>query len=216
MDQVERNGGTAGLILGVLLALLFIMFLALGMDAMSEDPATSLVATARKWPMYAAVSLVGVLATGFAVPFVVGIAARLRDPAPTRARALLYLTLIGLAAYGLGSIVMWIGGNKVVLYAAKDQTGAVTMWLALRAVTDSLSFAGSAFTGAGAAVAGWAIVTTRAMGMGVGWVGIGAGFLSMLSLLAPSAFVIGLGGFFLTIIWALWAGSALRQPRRTV
>jgi len=36
MDRVQRNGGTAGIITGVLLALLFVMIFSLGMDVMTS------------------------------------------------------------------------------------------------------------------------------------------------------------------------------------
>lgn len=79
------------------------MFLSLGMNVMAPgDPARSLAAVTQKWSLWAATLMVGLLASGVAVPFVVGIATRLRDAAPTRARMVLYVTLIGLAGHALG------------------------------------------------------------------------------------------------------------------
>lgn len=51
------------------------------------------------------------------------------------------------------------------------------------------------------------------MGSGVGWVGIVAGVLNIFTLFAPAVPPVFLGGFLLTIVWALWAGIALRQPK---
>jgi hypothetical protein len=213
MDRVERHGGLAGIVTGLLLALLFVMFFQLGMDVMSPDPAQALQAVAAKWGLFAAAALVGLLAAGTAVPFTVAVAARLRDAAPTRARTLLYLVLIGLAAYGIDSVMMLLGARAIVEYAAKDQAAAATAWLAAHSVGSSLSATGGAFVGAGTILAGWATLETRLLPVGAGWVGIIAGILSVLTLFAPRVMVVGLGGFLLTIVWLLWAGNALRQPR---
>jgi len=214
MDRVQRNGGTAGIVTGLLLALLFAMIFMLGQDAMTPgDPAKVLSVVTQKWGLFAAVNFVGLLASGAAIPFVVGIATRLRDAAPTRARTVLYSTLIGLGAYALGSIMMWQGGHQVVEYAVKDQAGATTAWLALFAVNTGLSGVGNVFTGAGTLVAGWAIIGTGAMGVGVGWVGIVAGALGILTLFAPTMPAVFLGSFALTIVWALWAGSELMRGK---
>ncbi len=75
------------------------MIFSIGMDVMAPgDPAKSLAAVTQKWGLFAAAMIVGVLAAGAAVPFAVGIATRLRDGAPTRARTLLYVTLLGLGS----------------------------------------------------------------------------------------------------------------------
>jgi hypothetical protein len=175
------------------------------------DPAKSLAAATQKWKLWVSTMIIGLLATGFAVPFVVGVATRLRDAAPTRARAALYITLIGLAGYAMSSTVGWFGGTQVVQYAAKDQTAATHAWLAMSAVNASLSSLGSAFTGAGAAIAGWAIISTKSMSAGVGWVGVVAGVLSVLALFATSSMLIGFLGFLLIIVWIAWAGAELRR-----
>ncbi len=114
MDRIQRNGGTAGIVAGLLLALLFVLFLSLGQDIMAPEPAKSLAAMTQKWSTFQLASLVGLLTAGVAVPFVVGIATRLRDSAPTRARAFLYITLLGLAGYGLESVMRWFGGRAIL------------------------------------------------------------------------------------------------------
>jgi hypothetical protein len=210
MDRIQRNGGTAGVIAGILLALLFILFLMLGEDMMSPDPSKSLALVTQKSGQFRAATLLGVLATGFAVPFTVGLATRMRDSAPTRSRAFLYLLLIGLVGHGVGSVVGWTGSQQIIRYAAGDQTGALHAWTALSAVTNSLDVFGNAFTGAATAVAGWAILSTKALGVGIGWLGVVAGALQVLVLFTPATF---LPGFLLTILWLLWTGYSLMQAK---
>lgn len=212
MDRIQRNGGTAGVIAGLLLALLFVLFFTMGQDLMSPNPSTTLALVTQKWSQFRLASLVGLLTVGFAVPFTVGIATRLRDSAPTRARALLYLVLIGLAGHGLGSALGWFGGQQVIQYATTDRTGALHAWAAISAVNASVSMLGNGFTGAGTLIAGWAILSTNALSAGVGWVGVIAGVVQILALFtaAPAVF---LGGFVLTIVWLLYAGYALMQAK---
>jgi hypothetical protein len=212
MDRIQRNGGTAGIVAGLLLALLFVLFLSLGQDIMAPEPAKSLAAMTQKWSTFQLASLVGLLTAGVAVPFTVGIATRLRDGAPTRARALLYITLLGLAGHGLESAIGWFGGRGIIQYAAADQTGALHAWVALSAVTSGFSMFGNAFTGAGTLIAGWAIMSTKALGAGVAWVGIVAGVVQILGLFSAAAPVF-LGGFLLTVVWFLYAGYSLMQAK---
>jgi len=198
----------------VLLFLVLIMILSLGMDVMAPgDPAKSLAAVTQKWGLFAATLIVGALAAGVAIPFTVGIATRLRDAAPTRARTVLYVTLLGLGGYALASLMMFMGGRQVVEFAAKDQAAAATAWLTLRAVNAGLDTLGSVFTGVGTLIAGWAIVSTRAMGSGVAWVGIAAGVMGILALFAPTAEIVFLGNIVLTIVWLIWAGAELRRTK---
>jgi hypothetical protein len=211
MDRVQKNGGTAGLVTAVLLALLFVLFFSLGQDIMTPgDPAKSLAATTLKWNLFNLTAFVGLLAAGFAVVFVTGLATKLRDGAPTRARAVLYITLIGLASYALGSTVLMLGGRQIVDFTAKDQAGGAVAWAALSAVHAGFEGLGSTFTGVGAILAGWAILSTKVLPAGAAWVGIISGALGVLGLFVTGVPPVMLGGFLLTIAWLAWAGSALR------
>jgi hypothetical protein len=212
MDRIQRNGGTAGIVAGVLLGLLFVLFFSLGQDIMAPEPAKSLAVMTQKWSMFQLASLVGLLTAAVAVPYAVGIATRLRDSAPTRAKAFLYITLLGLAGYGLESVMRWFGGRAIIQYAAADQAGALHAWVAISAVNNSLSMFGNAFTGAGTLIAGWAIMSTKALGAGVAWVGIVAGVVQILGLFSAAAPVF-LGGFLLTVVWFLYAGYSLMQAK---
>jgi len=211
MDRVQRNGGTAGLVSAALLALLFVLILSLGQDIMTPgDPAKSLAAATQKWSMFNLASFIGLLAAGFSVLFVVGLATKLRDGAPTRARALLYLVLIGLGSYALESVMRMLGGRQIIDFAAKDPAGGAVAWATLGAVGAGLEGLGSAFAGVGSILAGWAILNTKVLPAGAAYVGIVSGVLGVLGLFAAGMPLVMMGGFLLTIVWLAWAGSALR------
>ncbi len=211
MDRVQKNGGTAGLVTAALLAVLFVLFFSLGQDVMTPgDPAKSLAAATQKWGMFRLASFVGLLAAGFAVLFVAALATKLRDAAPTRARAILYITLIGLGSFALGSMTWMLGGRQIIDFAAKDQTGGTAAWAALSAIGASFEGLGNTFTGVGALLAGWAILDTKVLPAGAAWVGIASGVLNVLGLFVMGAPALMLGGFVTTIAWLAWAGSALR------
>ncbi len=211
MDRVQKNGGTAGLVTAVLLAVLFVLFFSLGQDIMTPgDPAKSLAAATQKWSLFNLTAVVGLLAAGVAVLFVTGLATKLRDGAPTRARAVLYITLIGLASYALGSTVLMLGGREIIDFAAKDQAGGAVAWASLSAFHAGLDGLGNTFTGVGAIIAGWAILNTKVLPAGAAYVGIISGVLNVLALFVTGVPPIMLGGFLLTIVWIGWAGSALR------
>lgn len=211
MDRVQKNGGTAGLVTAVLLAVLFVLFFSLGQDIMTPgDPAKSLAAATQKWSLFNLTAFIGLLAAGVAVLFVTGLAAKLRDGAPTRARAVLYITLIGLASYALGSTVLMLGGREIIAFAAKDQAGGAVAWASLSAFHAGLDGLGNTFTGVGAIIAGWAILNTKALPTGVAYVGIISGVLNVLGLFMTGMSPVMLGAFVLTIVWIGWTGSALR------
>jgi hypothetical protein len=211
MDRIQKNGGTAGIVSAVLLAILVVLFMSLGEDVMTPgDPAKSLSAARDKWSMFRLASLAGMAAAGVAVVFVVGIATRLREAAPTRARVLLYLVLIGLGAYALGSAMWLVGGPQILAFAGKDQAGGTAAWAAISAVGAGFDGLGNTFSGAGTLVAAWAILDTKLLPAGVAWIGVISGVLNVANLFAMGSPAVMLGGFIATIIWLAWGGAALR------
>lgn len=211
MDRVQQNGGTSGIIAAVFVAISFILMLSLGQEVMDpSDPAKAMAAVTQRWSTWMAAVLLGLLAVGFSVVFVTGLAGRLHGAAPTRSRAVLYLGLIGLAGFGIGSALYWLGSAQIVSYAAKDQAAATQAWLALSAVSNAVESAGFLFVGASLVVAGWAIIGTGAMGAGIGWLAVVTGVVSIASRFAPTSPLLFFGWFVLMIATLAWAGFALR------
>ncbi len=211
MDRVQHNGGTAGIITAICLALLFVLFVSSGLDPQTaQDPAKAIPLLTQKASVFAAIGVLGVLAAGFGLVFTIGLFARLRDRAPTRAAAALGLAIVGLTAHAIGSTLLWQGGQFLVTVSTKDQVGASHAWIAASAVAQSLNGLGNAFTGASILVAAWAVVATGAMSPGLGWIGVVAGAVEILQLFSPAQALMGIA-FLLTIIWLAWGGSQLRQ-----
>jgi hypothetical protein len=211
MDRIQHNGGTAGFVTAICLALLFILLASSGMDMQAmQDPAKALPAVGQKAGLFAAVGVLGFLAAGFGLIFIFGIWARLREKSPTRALATLGLAFVGLTTHALGSGLLWQGGAMLAALSAKDQTAAAHGWTALAAVNQGIMATGNGFTGAATLVAGWAIVATGAMNSTLGWVAVIAGVLEILQVFSSQMALMGLG-FLSVIIWLAWGGSQLRH-----
>ena len=211
IDRVQTNGGTAGIITAICLVLLFISFVSSGLDMQSaQDPAKALPVLGQKAGLFGAIGVLGLLASGFGLVFTIGLFSRLRDKAPTRAAASLGLALVGLGTHAIGAALLWQGGAMLAALSGKDATAAGHAWVALGAVNEGLMATANAFTGASAAVAGWAIVATGVMSVGVGWVAIIAGLLEVLQVFSMQMALMGLG-FLAVVVWLVWGGVQLRS-----
>ena len=211
MDRVQRHGGTAGIITAFCLAVLFVLFVSSGLDPQTaQDPAKALPILAQKAGVFATIGVLGALAAGFGLVFTIGLFARLRDPAPTRAAAVLGLAFIGLTGHAIGSSLLWQGGQFLVNVSGKDQVAANHAWIATTAVVQGLNGLGNAFTGASILIAGWTVVATGAMTAALGWIAVLAGVVELLQLFSAAQALMGIG-FLLTIVWLAWGGSQLRR-----
>jgi hypothetical protein len=211
MERVQSNGGTSGTIAAICLVLLFILFASSGLDPQSaRDPAKALPLLGQKAGVFAAVGVLGLLASGFGLIFTFGLFVRLREKAPTRAVANLGLGFVGLTMHALGAALLWQGGALLVSLSAKDQTAASHAWIAVGAVNQALMATGNGFTGGAVLMAGWAIVATGAMNTTLGWVAVIAGVVEILQVFSSQMALMGLG-FLLVIIWLVWGGAQLRR-----
>lgn len=212
MDSTQRNGGTAGIITAACLLLLVILFLSAGFDNQTaQDPAKALPLLRQNGGAFAGIGVLGLLAAGFGLVFTIGLFARLRGGAPTRAAALLSVAFVGLTVHAIGAAILWQGGQFLVAVASKDQPAAANAWIATAAVLQGLNAMANAFTGASILLAGWAILDTHAMGTALGWVAVIAGIVEILQTFSVAAPLVILG-FLLTIVWLAWGGSTLRRP----
>jgi len=211
MERVQQNGGTAGIITAICLALLFILFVSSGFDMQTaQDPAKALPLLGQKAGVFGAIGVLGLLASGFGLVFTFGVFDRLREKAPTRAAANLGFAFVGLTTHAVGAALLWQGGKMLVALSATDQTAAAHAWVALGAVNQALMATANAFTGAAILVAGWAIVSTGAMSTTLGWVAIISGIVEILQVFSSQMALMGLG-FLLAIIWLAWGGAQLRR-----
>ena len=211
MDRVQQNGGTAGYIAALCLALLFIFFISSGLDPQTmQDPAKALSVIGQKSGLIGGIGILGLLASGFGLVFTIGLFARLREKAPTRAAASLGFAFVGLTLHALGSTLVWQGGQMLVALSGKDATAAGHAWAALGSVNQGVMATANAFTGAAIFVAGWAIIETGVMNKALGWLAVAAGIVQVLGVFSTQMALMGLG-IVLAIIWLAWGGAQLRQ-----
>lgn len=210
MDRLQRNGGTFGILAGVALALLFAAFATSGITPdILGDPARALPLVREQATRLKLIGLFGSLAVAFSLPFAAALYVRLRNGAPTRATTGLLLLLVGLIGHGLGSLFVGVGFPAVA--AVGDQTTASSAYVAVLAASQVVDIMGNAFTGAGDAVFGWAIISAAALPAVVGWVFALTGIVNVLLALVPGADILFIGGIVLTIISLIWGGVALRR-----
>lgn len=70
----------------------------------------------------------GFVTLGFTVLFLVGLASALHRRAPTRAAAVLYLGLVGVAAHALVPLGLWLAPPAFLELAAIRPTAALGAW----------------------------------------------------------------------------------------
>ena len=212
MDRVQRNGGVAGVVSAVLLALSLVLFLISGLDPQTaSDPAKALPIIARHAGRWAATNIGFTLAAAVGILFVAGLSSRLREKAPTRSVTLLYLAVIGLAGFALSGLVQWQGGEHLAGYRATDQVAAAHAWVALTAVIQGLDALGNSFTGVAEVVAGWAITDTGVLPTVLGSLAIVTGVVTVLQVFSAVP-VLFFASIILTVIWLAWTGKELRSP----
>jgi hypothetical protein len=146
---------------------------------------------------------------------IAGLAAELAPAAPGRASGVLYLGLIGIAGHSLVPLGLWLGVPAFVGLAARDLATARSGWAAFGRVSDTAHGVGSLFMGAATVLAGSALVGRASQSRILGWIAVGAGLLTLASLLSVGTPAAALGGvLFLpalvfTVVFRLWAGAML-------
>lgn len=212
MESLQRNGGTAGILAALFLALFFLLLITSGLrPAQFSDPATAIPSFTERAGFWRVTGIAGALAAGLGVVFFAILFRRLREGAPTRATAMLSVAFIGLTAHSIGALLLTVAGPQVAAYAAKDQVAASHAWVALDAVASTVGAAGNAFLGTGLVLAGWAITATAALPAPIGWLALAAGVVTILAFLAPGVAILSPASILLIVIWLAWAGLALRR-----
>jgi hypothetical protein len=206
-----QTAGTLGILAGISLAILLVLFMTAGVTPDTfADPAKALPKMAQDAGRFRALAALSTITVALSIFLIVGLAARLCDKTPTRATGVLYFGILGLAGHGLRAMISWSGDPTLLARAASDQASAAQAWVAINALYTGLDGFANLFVGLSILLAGWAITAGSAMSAALGWYGIVAGALIALAALAPGIEILMLAAIILPIIWLLWAGSALR------
>ncbi|MDR7481832.1 MAG: DUF4386 family protein [Armatimonadota bacterium] len=208
----QQTAGLSGIVAGIALAVLTVLFFTSGATPETfRDPGKALPFLTQNLGRIRTIALVSMVTLGFAVPFVAGLAAALRERTPTRATAVLYFGLLGIAGHGIGTLLFWSAVPALARHAATDQVAASHAWVALNAVWGAMDGVGNFFIGLAILLAGWAVAASGIFSAALGWYGVIAGALVVLAVLAPGVGVLYMATFVLPVIWLLWAGNTLRQ-----
>ncbi len=212
MNPRMQSAGTAGIVAGVSLAILFILFVSSGVTPqLLADPAKGLAYVGQNAGRLRLTTIVSLVAVAFAVVFVAGLAAKLRDKTPTRATAVLYFGILALAGHALGTLIFGVSFPMIAAYAAKDPVAASHAWVAALALDGAADGLGNLFVGLSTLIAGWAITSVKALSPTLGWFAVVSGVVGVLAFLSPNTDWLFFLSFLFPIVWLLWAGSALRK-----
>jgi hypothetical protein len=207
----QQSAGTSGILAGISLAILFLLFFTSGATMETfMDPAQALPYATANQGRLRAIALFATITVALAVFFTAGLAGKLRDKTPTRATGVLYFGILGLVGHGLSALLNWLGLPTLTTYAVKDQVAASHAWVAISALSATFDGFGNLFIGLSILLAGWAIVAAGGMSSALGWYGVVAGILTLFAILMPGVQLLFLLSIVLPIVWLLWAGNSLR------
>ena len=215
MGPRRQTAGTMGIIAGVALLILTILFFTSGATMQTfADPASGLSFLRDNALRLEVIGCLALITVATATIFVAGFAAALHERTPTRATATLYFGLVGLAGHALGAFLTLTAFPWLVTTAARDQVSAAHAFVAVNGVLASADGIGNFFVGLSTLLAGWAATTVPAFGPALGWYGVVAGVVTALAGLAGQVTILYMGSFLLPLIWLIWAGNALRRGAR--
>src|SRR6266487_3819204 len=178
MNPKLRIAGIAGILTGVALAGEFIFFLISGYSPETfNNPATALTFLRDRGVYLRIAVLFGAAGVAFRTIYIAGLATRLQANTPTRAVATLYFGILGGVGHGLVALSFYSGIPMFVALASRDPAAA-NAWGAFTAITSGFEGFGDFLLGLVLLLAGWAIISQRALPVGLGWVGVLAGIAS--------------------------------------
>lgn len=212
MHARPKSAGTAGIIAGVALAVVTVLFFTSGATPETfADPATGLSFASENASRFRTISVAAIITLIAAAIFLAGLAGVLHGRTPTRAAGVLYLGLLGIVGHSLGAFLWWASLPGVVALSARDQLAATHAFAAINQIASATDAFGNLFIGASVLAAGWAISATKVMSSTLGWFGLLTGVVLILAAAVPSVQLLYLGSFVLPVLWLVWAGTALRK-----
>jgi len=107
----------------------------------------------------------------------------------------------------------------LVALAAQDHVAAEQTWNAFALMTSGYQAVGNALLGFMLLVAGWAIISQKALPVAVGWIGLLAGIVTIVEVLTSGTPLAVVGAlaylptFILAIAFDIWAGLVLWKSK---
>lgn len=216
MNPKLRSAGIAGILTGLALAGEFIFFMMSGYNPQSlHDPAVALTFLQENGAYIRIAVLFGAAGVAFRTLFVSGLAANLYARTPTQAVTTLYFGILGGAGHGLVALSFYVGIPLILALAATNPAVAGSAWGAYTTLVSGFEGFGNFLISLMLLTAGWAILSQKAMPMGLGWVGFFAGLSTLVRVLitgtplAGLAFVVFFPSLLLAGLFDIWAGIQL-------
>jgi hypothetical protein len=212
--EFQRVGGCAAIFMGVLFALVLIIFAvilpALGATDVSDlrDPTKVLPAISQQ-PMLAAMSLVDVAIAACLLLVALGLDERLCIPAPRLSR-LARIAGIGAAAIPLVvGITSCVGLRRLGILYGEDPSAAATAYLAFHAMLEGWIMVGVVGLVCWLVLANWAGLLSGGLSKPLCYLGllVAAGHLVRIALELPP---------MLDIVWFPWLGVKLIAQSQTI
>jgi hypothetical protein len=179
-----RSAGAAGMIAGLLLILETACFLLSGWSPQRfADPVQAMSLIRSGGDMLRAASAFGFAGLIATVLLIGGVAARLREAAPTAAAGQLHLGLVGVAGHSLVPLTLWIGVPAFGGLLATNPGLAENGWAGFAQVSNGAHGVGSLFLGVSMVMAGAGLRRLPGWAAWVGWCGVAAGLATVAGLL---------------------------------
>jgi hypothetical protein len=214
MNEWQKMGGAAALIMAVTWVVGFAVFLGVLAPAGYFDEGVDAVAKARIIVANQALASIGWL-----IPYVVwgifhvvlslALYDRLKAGAPAMGQTATALGLIWAGQVIAGGLVATLGIRTVVDLYGTDAAQAGLTWAMVETVAGGLSGqAGEVLGGVWLLLIGWAALRARELPRALNYFALAlgvAGVLTVVPLLEPAAFVYGFG----LIVWFVWVGIVM-------
>ncbi len=207
-----RAAGIAGILAGVALAGEFVFFGLSGFNQSTfNDPSTALPFLKDHGVYVRVAVLFGATGIVLTLVFLAGLAAVLREKAPTLSVGTLLFGIVGNVGDGLVALSFWLGIPAFLDLAARDQAAAHGGWGAFAAITSGFQGFGNLFLGMSLLTAGWAIVTRRPLPLALGVVGLVAGLAAVAGVVGIGTSIAFIASLALVIVFRIWAGIQMAR-----
>ena len=221
MSPRLQHAGIAGVLAGLGLVLEFTFFTLGGYSPENFGTATAALAFLQhQGDLFLRLAVVfGIAGALVRIVYVAGLAAVLREKTPTQAVATLYFGVLGSLGHGLVALTFYSGLPMIVALAAQDHVAAEQTWNAFALMTSGYQALGNALLGFMLLVAGWAIISRKALPVAVGWIGLLAGIVTIVEVLTSGTPLAVVGAlaylptFILAIAFDIWAGLVLWKSK---
>lgn len=221
MDQLQKMGGVAALIMPVTWVVALVVFLGVldraGFFDVGVDPAQRVAILAE----YKAIASIAILASfvvwGFLqVVLALALYERLKDGSPAMAQTATAIGLILATVAIAAGMVTFVGIEKVVELHARDPQQAGALWLAVESVELGLT-ENENITGLWILLISWTALRARQLPRALNYIGIVAGVAGLLTLVPSLDALVAMFALG-QITWYVWLAIVLLRgaPREAV